>query len=127
VIYGFLADLVVAFHFLFLVFVVAGGLLARRHRWIMIPHLLAIAWGLWIETVPGMACPLTALENRLAVRAGGAGYEGGFIEHYLLPVIYPEGLTRRMQVGLAVLVVVVNVLVYAWPRTARPPSRGGER
>jgi hypothetical protein len=126
-IYRVLAELVVALHFLFLVFVVAGGLLARRHRLVMALHLIAVAWGFAIEAVPGMSCPLTALENRLAVRAGGAGYQGGFIEHYLLPVIYPEGLTRGMQVGLAVLVVVVNVLVYAWPRTARARSGGGER
>jgi hypothetical protein len=62
------------------------------------------------------------LENALALRAGAAGYQGSFIEHYLVPIIYPEGLTRAAQWGLAILVVVINVTVYAWPR----PRRDGE-
>lgn len=114
-----LADLAIAAHFAFLVFVVAGGLLARRYRWLTVPHLLAAAWGVYVEATPGAVCPLTRIENALARRAGRAGYEGSFIEHYLIPIIYPEGLTRGMQWGLAVFVVVVNVAVYAWPRRER--------
>lgn len=114
--YRLLADLTVVVHFAFLVFVVAGGLVARRHRWAMVPHLLAAAWGVYIEATPGLLCPLTPLENHFRALAGRSGYEGGFIEHYLVPIIYPEGLTRTMQYALAVLVIVVNVIVYAWPR-----------
>jgi uncharacterized protein DUF2784 len=122
VFYRILADLTVAVHFAFLVFVVAGGFLARRHRWLVIPHLLAAVWGVYVEATPGLVCPLTPLENTFALRAGQAGYQGGFIEHYLVPIIYPEGLTRAVQWVLAVLVVVINVTVYAWPR----PRRAGE-
>ena len=120
--YRILTDLTVAVHFAFLIFVVAGGFLARRHRWLAIPHLLAAGWGVYVEATPGLVCPLTPLENTFALRAGQAGYQGGFIEHYLVPIIYPEGLTRAAQWVLAVLVVVINVTVYAWPR----PRRAGE-
>ena len=124
--YRLLADLVLALHFAFLVFVVGGGLLARRWRWLVAPHLLAVAWGVYIEAMPGLLCPLTTWENAFAVRAGDAGYEGSFIEHYLVPVIYPDGLTPAVQRGLAVLIIVVNVAVYAWPRrrAVRPPHPG---
>jgi hypothetical protein len=111
-----LADLAIAAHFAFLVFVVGGGLLARRWRWLTVPHLAAAAWGVYIEVADAF-CPLTRLENTFARRAGGAGYEGSCIEHYLVPIIYPAGLTRPMQWGLAAFVVVLNVAVYAWPRT----------
>ena len=121
--YRLLTDLVVLLHFAFLLFVVGGGLLARRYRWLTAPHLLAAAWGVYVEAMPGVICPLTPLENALALRAGGAGYGGGFIEHYLIPVIYPDGLTRGVQWGLAALVVAINVAVYAWPRRRLAWSR----
>jgi hypothetical protein len=112
--YRLLTDLTVAVHFAFLIFVVAGGFLARRHRWLAIPHLLAAAWGVYVEAMPGVLCPLTPLENAFALRAGEAGYQGGFIEHYLVPILYPEGLTRAMQWALAVFVVVANAAAYSW-------------
>ena len=115
-VYRLLTDLTVVVHFAFLVFVIAGGFWARRHRWVIMPHLLAAAWGVYVEATPGLICPLTPLENALALRAGEAGYQGSFIEHYLVPLIYPESLTPKAQWGLAALVVVVNVAVYAWPR-----------
>ena len=118
-----LADVAIAAHFAFLVFVVAGGLFARRWRWLVAPHLLAAAWGIYVE-VADAPCPLTRLENRYARRAGRAGYDESFIEHHLLPIIYPDGLTRPMQWGLAGLVVGVNVLVYAWPRRRRTDDHG---
>ena len=118
--YRLLTDLTVIVHFAFLVFVITGGFLVRRHRWVMVPHLLAAAWGVYVEATPGLVCPLTPLENHFAALAGRSGYEGSFIEHYLVPIIYPDGLTRTMQWVLAGLVVVVNVAVYAWPR--RPGS-----
>jgi Protein of Unknown function (DUF2784) len=122
-IYRLLADLVVLVHFGFLVFVVAGGFLARRYRWLTMPHLVAAAWGVYVEA-RGLICPLTPLENELAIRAGGAGYEGSFIEHYLVPVIYPDGLTRQIQWGLAALVVVVNVVAYALPMGQTQRNQG---
>jgi len=116
VLYRLLTDLVVTLHFAFLLFVVGGGFLARRYRWLVAPHLLAAAWGVYVEAMPGVICPLTPLENALALRAGGAGYSGSFIEHYLVPIIYPEGLTRAAQWILAALVVAINGAVYLWPR-----------
>ena len=118
--YRWLADLTVAVHFAFLVFVVAGGVVARRYRWVAPAHLLAVAWAVYIEATPGLICPLTPLENAFALRAGRAGYEGSFIEHYLVPIIYPDGLTPRIQWGLAALVVGINATVYMWPRVRGP-------
>ena len=128
--YRLLTDLTVALHFAFLIFVVAGGLLARRHRWVAIPHLLAAVWGVYVEAMPGIICPLTPLENLFAFRAGEAGYQGGFIEHYLVPIIYPEGLTRGKQYVLAAFVIVVNVAAYSWAwrryvRRGRPTGGDG--
>src|SRR5438105_15892707 len=103
--YRLLTDLVIALHFAFLLFIVGGGRLARRYRWLIGPHLVAAAWGVYVEAMPGLICPLTALENALALRAGAAGYRGSFIAHYLLPVIYPDGLTPWVQRILAALLV----------------------
>ncbi len=114
-----LASATVILHFLFIVFVVVGGVLARRRRWLMLVHLLAVAWAIYVEAAPGIICPLTPLENGLAMRAGEAGYSGGFAEHYLIPIIYPDGLTPAWQWTLAAAVAAVNLLVYAWPRRAR--------
>ncbi|SRR6266568_19476 len=115
-IFRLLTDLVIALHFAFLLFIVAGGFLARRYRWLIAPHLLAAAWGVYVEAMPGLICPLTTLENALALRAGAAGYRGSFIQHYLLPIIYPDGLTPLAQRSLAALVVAITVAVYVWPR-----------
>jgi hypothetical protein len=118
-IYGVLADLVLVLHLGFIVFVVLGGLLAVDRPRAAIVHLPTATWGILIELF-GWICPLTPLENSLRRAAGEAGYAGGFIEHYVLPVIYPGGLTREVQLGLAVLVVAVNVAIYwyAWRRYA---------
>ena|SRR6185295_17906915 len=113
-VYRGLADLTVAVHFAFLIFVVAGGLVARRSRWLLVTHLLAVAWAIYVEATPGLICPLTPLENYFSARAGTAGYEGSFIEHYLVPILYPEGLTPMLQYALAGLVLIVNLAVYAW-------------
>jgi hypothetical protein len=121
-----LTDATVILHFAFLVFVVGGGFLARRYRWLMVPHLLAVAWGVYVEAMPGMLCPLTPLENHFARLAGGEGYEGGYIEHYLVPIIYPDGLTPAAQRGLAMALIAVNVIAYTWPRrTERAGSGSG--
>ncbi len=106
------ADIVVLIHFAFIVFVVAGGLLALRWPRVAWVHLPAAAWGAWIVLVGGL-CPLTPLEQALRRAAGEAGYDTGFIEHYLLPVIYPVGMTRGVQIVLGLIVVAVNLCVYA--------------
>lgn len=110
-IYRLLADLVVILHAGFVLFVLFGGLLGLRWRRAFLVHLPAAAWGTWIE-LSGRICPLTPLENWLRARGGASGYAGGFIEHYLLPVLYPAGLTRDIQFVLAAVAVGVNVSVY---------------
>ncbi len=119
-----LADLLVALHLAFIVFVGLGGLLAIRWRWVALVHLPSAAWGAYIELTGGI-CPLTPLENALRRAAGDSGYSGGFIEHYLVPIIYPAGLTREHQIALAVGVVLVNALAYAlvWRHAARARKR----
>jgi Protein of Unknown function (DUF2784) len=109
--YRVLADLVVGAHALFVVFVMAGGLLALRWRWVAAVHLPTAVWGALIE-FKGWVCPLTPLEKSLRAAAGQAGYQGGFIEHYLLPALYPAGLTPEVQLVLGSLVVAVNLGVY---------------
>ncbi len=106
------ADAVLAVHLAFIVFVVAGGLLLFRWPKLAWLHLPAAAWGAWIE-IAGRICPLTTIENRLRRAAGAAGYDESFIEHYIVPVIYPSGLTRGLQIALAAVVIIVNLLVYA--------------
>jgi hypothetical protein len=111
--YRILADLVVGLHLLFVVFVVAGGLLVLRWRRLAWVHVPAAAWGALIEFA-GWVCPLTPLEQALRSAAGESGYPGGFIEHYMLPVLYPGALTRGIQIGLGVLVLALNLLVYGY-------------
>jgi hypothetical protein len=107
-----LADATVAFHFLFIAFVVLGGLAVMRMPRVAWLHLPAVAWVVWLE-LTGAICPLTPLENALREQAGQAGYEGGFIDHYLMPVIYPAGLTPQIQTMLGIAVLVLNATVYA--------------
>jgi hypothetical protein len=106
-----LADAVVLAHLAFIAFVVGGGFLAWRFRKAVLAHLPALAWGVWIEA-SGWICPLTPLENHFRELAGEMGYRGGFIEHYILPVIYPPGLTRDTQWTLAGLLIALNLLAY---------------
>lgn len=107
------ADGVLLLHLAFILFALLGGLLAVRWRWFPLVHLPAAAWGFWVE-LSGRSCPLTALENSLRRRVGEAGYPESFIEHYLLDLIYPEGLTSTIQYLLATVVVVVNLAIYLW-------------
>ncbi len=121
--YGYLADAVLVAHFAFVVFVVCGGLLALRWRRMMWAHLPAAAWGVTI-IIGGWICPLTPLENHLRQLGGESGYETGFIEHYITVLIYPETLTRPMQVGLGLAGFVFNACVYwmVWKRRPAAPS-----
>ncbi len=109
--YRWAADAIVGVHFAFVAFVVLGGLLALRWPRAAWVHLPAAAWGVFIE-YSGMICPLTPLEVSLRERGREVGYAGGFVEHYLLPVLYPNGLTRHAQVVLGSLVLVLNVAIY---------------
>jgi len=114
--YRILADLVLVVHGLFVAFVVFGGLLTLWKPRIAFWHLPALAWGAMVIGM-GWICPLTPLEVSLRERAGQEGYAGGFIEHYVLGIIYPEGITRTTQMLLAALLIVGNLVVYTvWAR-----------
>jgi uncharacterized protein DUF2784 len=106
-----LPDLVVLFHFLFVLFVVFGGLLVLRWPRLAYVHVPVALYGALIELI-GWVCPLTPLENRLRESAGLAGYQGGFVEHYILPVLYPAGLTKGVQLVLGLIVVGLNLVIY---------------
>ena len=107
-----LADAVVITHLLFISFAIGGGLLVMRWRRMMWLHLPAVAWAVLVE-IMSWPCPLTPLENYFRRRGGEAGYPGGFIEHYIWPVIYPEGLTDEVQMLIGGFVFCVNVAAYA--------------
>lgn len=111
--YRFAADAVLSFHAAFIAFAVFGGLLALRWRAVMWLHLPVLAWAATVIGL-GFICPLTPLEQKLRILAGQQGYSGGFIEHYLLAVIYPEGLNRTIQVVLAALLIGSNLVIYSW-------------
>ncbi|MBB6226902.1 DUF2784 domain-containing protein [Polymorphobacter multimanifer] len=105
------ADAVMVVHFAFILFVLFGAALLVRWPWLVGLHLPALAWGVWIE-LSGGVCPLTPLEVELREAAGQAGYSGGFIDRYLTPIIYPDGLTRSTQALFAGILLVVNGLLY---------------
>jgi hypothetical protein len=112
VLYLFLATLIVCTHACFIVLVVAGGLVVLRRPWFAWVHVPAAVWGAWIELSGGI-CPLTPLENTLRARAGAEGYAGDFLDHYVVSLIYPAGLTREMQLALGAAVIILNIVVYA--------------
>lgn len=105
------ADTVVLLHFTFILFVAFGGLVVLRWPRFIWFHMPAAVWGAFIEFT-GRVCPLTPLENRLRIAVGETGYSGGFIEEYLIPVVYPDGLTRWIQISLGVGVVSINLVFY---------------
>jgi hypothetical protein len=117
--HGALADAVVVVHFAFVLFVLFGGLLVLRWRWVRWLHLPAAAWGALIEFA-GWTCPLTPLEKWLRREGNLGGYEGGFVEHYILPVLYPQALTRNVQLVLGLIVVLLNLFIYR--RVLRGPT-----
>ncbi|EZH78180.1 MAG: DUF2784 domain-containing protein [Pseudomonas sp.] len=107
------ADALVVIHLGFILFVLFGGLLLLRWPRLLWLHLPAVAWGATVEFFH-LLCPLTPWENQLRQAAGDAGYEGGFIEHYLIPLIYPAGLTPQIQLWLGGIVLLINATVYAY-------------
>jgi len=122
--YRLLADIVLMLHAGFVAFVMLGALLVLRWprtAWIHVPVVL---WGAGIEFLGGI-CPLTPLENHWRRLAGELGYPGGFVEHYLLAALYPDGLTHRAQLVLGALVLLVNAAIYAWVFRRRHSGRNG--
>lgn len=111
--YRLLADLVVILHLGFILFVLFGGFLALRWPSVLWLHLPAAAWGAAVE-FGGWICPLTPLEQWLRRENGSPGYDADFIAQYVLPVLYPAGLTANMQLALGTLVVLINVAIYGW-------------
>ena len=111
-IYRVLADLVLVVHLAFVLFVVLGGLLVVRWPRLALLHVPAAIWGVLIEYT-GWICPLTPLENSFRTRGGDAGYSGGFIQHYIQPLLYPAGLTRSTQLVLGSVVLALNLAAYA--------------
>ena len=107
-----LANSILVAHFAFILFVVFGGLLVFYKEWILWLHIPAIFWGALIEFF-GWICPLTHLENNFRTLAGQSGYNYGLIQHYLLKAIYPDGLTRQVQIMLGFGILILNLFVYA--------------
>lgn len=112
-IYQILADMVVVIHLMFIIFVVFGGLIAIRWRWILIFHLPSVIWGALIE-FQGWLCPLTTLEWKFRQLGGRSSYRIGFIEHYLIPIVYPDRLTPELQTAMGIAVLIINLAIYSW-------------
>ena len=111
--YHVAADAVLLHHFAFIAFIILGAVLVARWRWLVIIHIPAAMWGFLVE-LTGRICPLTYAANFFRVKAGQSGYTESFIEHYLLAIIYPAGLTREVQLVLAGIVFAINVAIYNW-------------
>lgn len=118
-----IADLLVLIHLAFILFVVLGGLLVLRWPRLAFVHLPAALWGALIE-FGNWICPLTPLEQKLRQSVGEGVYSGSFVEQYVLPLIYPSGLTREMQLALGLLVLLVNFLIYAFLLWKRKKAGG---
>ena len=111
--YTLAANAIVLLHLGYVIFVVIGGLLVFRWRWISLLHLPAVVWSVLLE-LRGWLCPLTPLELMFREAGGQAGYSGGFIEHYILPVLYPVELDRTMQIAIGSFVILINLALYGW-------------
>jgi len=109
--YSIAADVLLVVHLAFIVFVMLGGLLLLKWTWMGYLHLPAVAWATLLELY-GWICPLTPLEQHFRMLSGETGYSGGFVQHYLLPIIYPAGLTREVQTLIAISVISVNLVIY---------------
>ena len=121
-IFQLLADALVLVHIAYIVFVVAGAVFVRYHPKVIWVHLVAVAWGAYVA-LAHRVCPLTPLEVSLRIGAGQAGYSGGFVEHYLIPVIYPKALTPGIQIAEGIFVLAVNLALYGWVWRVRLAER----
>src|SRR4030065_481222 len=117
------ADCVLLAPLAFILFALLGATMTVWWRWAPLVHLPAAAWGFFVE-LTGRDCPLTHLENYLRIKAGLSGYTESFVEHYLLAIIYPAGLTREIQFALAGVVIVVNTAIYGWLFVCKRVSNG---
>ena len=108
-----LADVILVFHLCFILFALFGGLFVLKYRWTVWIHLAAMCWAAMISFA-GWICPLTPLEITLRRVAGEEGYTGGFVAHYIAPVIYPEGFTRGFAIAAGVTVIMVNLIIYSY-------------
>lgn len=117
-----LADLTLVVHLAFVLFVAGGVLLVWRWPRLAWAHLPAVAWGAFVE-LAGWTCPLTFLEVALRQQAGSAGYDSSFLDRYLVPLVYPEGLTRPVQIGLGLAVLLANAGGYAHILRRHGPRR----
>jgi hypothetical protein len=111
--YSLAADAVALLHLGYVIFVVAGALLVFRWRWLALLHIPSVVWGVLLE-FRGWLCPLTPLELNLRAAGDQVGYSGGFVEQYILPVLYPAGLDSHMQVAIGSFVIAINVALYGW-------------
>ena len=109
--YNFLADLIVVLHSLFVLFVMLGGFLVLWKSSVAWYHIPAVFWAASIEFF-GWICPLTPLENMLREKGGAAGYDTGFVEHYIVPILYPASLTRQVQINFGIIVLSINIGLY---------------
>ena len=110
--YHILTEFTIIVHLLFIQFVIAGGFIANKRRWLTVIHLCSLAWAVFAEISPGVICPLTALENYFAFHAGISTYKEDFITRYLVPVIYQDNVTVHIQYVLIVVVVLINIIAY---------------
>lgn len=110
--YTLLADTLLVIHFIFILFVIFGGLLALYKIWFAWLHVPMAMWGS-VVNVMGWICPLTPLENKYRALAGQSGYETGFVEHYIAPLVYPEGLTYELGLAVGGFVIVWNIMIYS--------------
>jgi len=116
--YRLLSDFVVLIHLAFIVFAVSGGILVIWRHKAMWLHIPAVVWSAWIEMSGGI-CPLTYLENWLLAQSGIGRYHGDFIANYIMPVVYPANLTRKIQIAMASAVIIINLLIYGYILTKK--------
>ena len=117
-----IADILVIIHFTFIVFVVFGGFLVLKNSWVSILHIPSVLWAALLE-IKGWLCPLTPLEHYFRQLSGSNDYTGGFIDHYLVALIYPDGLTREMQITLGFVVLGINLVIYSLVIVKRRPVK----
>ncbi len=109
--YEFLASLTLIIHFLFILFVIFGGLLFFFRKWMVLLHIPALLYGVYVELTQ-LICPLTYLENFLLLKANVTTYSTGFIQNYLMPIIYPISLNKDLQINLAIFLIILNLIIY---------------
>jgi hypothetical protein len=120
------ADLLLIIHLIFIIFVITGGFLVLKWPRMLYLHIPAAAWGALIE-FQGWICPLTPLEQHLRRAGGQSVYSGGFVEHYVEPIVYPAGLTREMQIFFAIVVIAINLMIYGWLLIGLKRDKGAGR